>query len=87
LLKQDSIVDDSNSTKNNDQQRELEMDQTKTGKEWDISMKAHIGTDVQSGSVHTVIGNTAKDSDKFHTGWLAVFALSSLYMMRYTLAT
>ena len=68
LLKQGSVVDATlidapSSTKNKNQQRDLEMSQTKKGNQWYFGMKAHIGTDVQSGLVHTVQGTTAKDSD------------------------
>ena len=68
LLKQGSVVDATlidapSSTKNKDKQRDPEMSQTKKGKQWYFGMKAHIGTDVQSGLVHTVQGTTAKDSD------------------------
>ena len=68
LLKQGSVVDATlidapSSTKNEDKQRDPEMSQTKKGNQWYFGMKAHIGTDVQSGLVHTVQGTTAKDSD------------------------
>lgn len=68
LLKQGSVVDATlidapSSTKNKDKQRDPEMSQTKKGDQWCFGMKAHIGTDVQSGLVHTVQGTTAKDSD------------------------
>ncbi len=68
LLKQGSVVDATlidapSSTKNKDKQRDPEMSQTKKGNQWYFGMKAHIGTDVQSGLVHTVQGTTAKDSD------------------------
>ena len=41
------------STKSKSHQRDPEMHQTKKGNEWHFGMKAHIGTDEQSGSVHT----------------------------------
>ena len=68
LLKQGSVVDATlidapSSTKNKDKQRDPEMSQTKKGNQWYFGMKAHIGTDVQSGLVHTVQGSTAKDSN------------------------
>ena len=68
LLKQGSMVDASlidapSSTKNKAKQRDPEMSQTKKGNQCYFGMKVHIGADVQSGLVHTVVGTTAKDSD------------------------
>ena len=68
LLKRGSVVDATlidapSSIKNKTKQRDPEMSQTKKGNQWYFGMKAHIGTDVQSGLVHTVTGTTAKDSD------------------------
>ena len=58
-----TLIDVPSSTKNKDKKRDPEMSQTKKGNQWYFGMKAHIGTDVQSGLVHTVQGTTAKDSD------------------------
>ena len=41
------------STKNEDKQRDPEMHQTKKGNEWHFGMKLHIGTDSQTGLVHS----------------------------------
>ena len=50
-------------TKNKEKQRDPEMHQTKKGNEWYFGMKAHIGTDRDSGMVHTVISTAANVSD------------------------
>jgi IS5 family transposase len=39
------------------------MSQTRKGNQWYFGMKAHIGADVHSGLVHTVLGTTAKVAD------------------------
>jgi transposase, IS5 family len=39
------------------------MHQTKKGNQWYFGMKAHIGVDVASGVVHTVIGTAANEAD------------------------
>ena len=56
------------------------MHQTKKGNQWHFGMKAHIGVDVASGVVHTVIGTAANEADINQTAALlhgqeeAVFA-------------
>lgn len=68
LLKRGTVVDATliaapPSTKNADGQRDLEMSQTKKGNQWYFGMKAHIGADLESGLVHTVVSTTAKVAD------------------------
>jgi transposase, IS5 family len=68
LLKRGSIVDATiiaapSSTKNADGERDPEMHQTKKGNQWHFGMKAHIGVDVDSGLVHTVVGTPANEAD------------------------
>ena len=68
------------STKNKSKARDPEMHQTKKGNQWHFGMKAHIGVDVASGVVHTVIGTAANEADINQTASLlhgqeeAVFA-------------
>ena len=56
------------------------MHQTKKGNQWHFGMKAHIGVDVASGVVHTLIGTAANEADINQTAALlhgqeeAVFA-------------
>ena len=56
------------------------MHQTKKGNQWHFGMKAHIGVDVASGVVHTVVGSAANEADINQTASLlhgreeAVFA-------------
>jgi transposase, IS5 family len=56
------------------------LHQTKKGNQWHFGMKAHIGVDVASGVVHTVVGTAANDADINQTASLlhgreeAVFA-------------
>jgi transposase, IS5 family len=51
------------STKNKSRARDPEMHQTKKGNQWHFGMKAHIGVDVASGVVHTVVGTAANEAD------------------------
>ena len=51
------------STKNKNKTRDPEMHQTKKGNTWHFGMKAHIGVDVASGVVHTVVGTAANEAD------------------------
>lgn len=59
LLKTGTVVDATliaapSSTKNATGERDPEMKQSKKGNQWYFGMKAHIGTDAESGLVHTV---------------------------------
>jgi IS5 family transposase len=85
LMRQGTIVDATiiaapSSTKNKSKSRDPEMHQTRKGNQWYFGMKAHIGVDVASGVVHTVIGTAANEADINQTGALlhgreeAVFA-------------
>jgi transposase, IS5 family len=38
------------------------MHQTRKGNQWHFGMKAHIGVDVASGVVHTVVGTAANEA-------------------------
>ena len=58
-----TIIEAPTSTKNADGERDPEMRQTKKGNEWHFGMKAHIGVDVDSGLVHTVVTTPANESD------------------------
>ena len=58
-----TIINAPSSTKNKDHKRDPEMHQTKKGNQWYFGMKAHIGTDVNSGLVHSVTGTAANASD------------------------
>jgi transposase, IS5 family len=51
------------STKNRDKARDPEMHQAKKGNAWHFGMKAHIGVDLESGLVHTLVGTAAHVSD------------------------
>jgi IS5 family transposase len=68
LLKRGSMVDATiiaapSSTKNADGERDPEMHQTKKGEQWYFGMKAHVGADVDSGLVHTVVTTAANEAD------------------------
>lgn len=68
MVKRDTMVDATiieapTSTKNVSGERNPEMHQTKKGNEWYFGMKAHIGADVGSGLVHTVVTTAANESD------------------------
>jgi IS5 family transposase len=51
------------STKNQDNERDPEMRQTKKGNQWYFGMKAHIGTDSQSKLIHSVVATPANVHD------------------------
>ena len=68
MLKAGTVVDATliaapSSTKNASGERDPQMHQTKKGKQWYFGMKAHIGTDAESGLVHSVIATAANIAD------------------------
>ena len=68
LMRQGTIVDATiiaapSSTKNKRKARDPEMHQTRKGNQWHVGMKAHVGVDVASGVVHTVVGTAANEAD------------------------
>ena len=68
FLKTGTIVDATliaapTSTKNNDKARDPDMHSSKKGNQWYFGMKAHIGTDADSGLVHNVHGTSGHVSD------------------------
>jgi IS5 family transposase len=58
-----SIIDAPSSTKNQARARDPEMSSTKKGNDWYFGMKAHVGVDVDSGTVHSLEATTAKVHD------------------------
>lgn len=58
-----TLIDAPSSTKNKAGARDPEMHQTRKGNQWYFGMKAHIGVDLHSGLVHTVVGTAANVSD------------------------
>jgi transposase, IS5 family len=68
LLKRGTMVDATiieapSSTKNASGERDPEMHQAKKGENWHFGMKTHIGADVDSGLVHSVVTTPANESD------------------------
>ena len=68
LLREGTIVDATliaapPSTKNRDRARDPEMHQARKGQQWHFGMKAHIGVDLDSGLVHTVLTTPAHVND------------------------
>jgi IS5 family transposase len=68
LLREGTIVDATliaapPSTKNRDRARDPDMHQARKGKQWHFGMKAHIGVDLDSGLVHTVLTTPAHVND------------------------
>lgn len=51
------------STKNRDGERDPEMHQSKKGNDWHFGMKAHVGVDMATGLVHTVVGTAGNVAD------------------------
>jgi IS5 family transposase len=58
-----TLISAPSSTKNDSGERDPEMKQTKKGNQWHFGMKAHIGVDLASGLVHTVVGTSANEAD------------------------
>jgi IS5 family transposase len=58
-----TIIAAAPSTKNKAQARDPEMHQTKKGNAWHFGMKAHVGVDMHSGLVHTVVTTAANEAD------------------------
>jgi len=68
LLKAGTVVDATliaapSSTKNKEHKRDPEMHSSKKGQQMYFGMKAHIGTDAESGLVHTVRGTSGNVND------------------------
>jgi transposase, IS5 family len=68
LMREGTIVDATiiaapSSTKNRSGERDPQMHQTKKGNQWYFGMKAHVGADMESGIVHTIIGTAANVAD------------------------
>jgi transposase, IS5 family len=58
-----TIINAPSSTKNAENKRDPQMHQTRKGKQWFFGMKVHIGTDADSGLVHTVRATSANVAD------------------------
>ncbi len=68
LLREGTLIDATliaapPSTKNRDRARDPAMHQAKKGNQWHFGMKAHVGVDLDSGLVHTVVGTVAHVAD------------------------
>jgi len=55
------------STKNRDKERDPEMHQSKKGNNWHFGMKAHVGVDMATGLVHSVVGTAGNVADVAQT--------------------
>jgi IS5 family transposase len=51
------------STKNRDKERDHEMHRSKKGSDWHFGMKAHVGVDMATGPVHSVVGMAGNVAD------------------------
>ena len=68
LMREGTIVDATliaapPSTKNKDGERDPEMHQSKKGNDWHFGMKAHVGVDMATGLVHSVVGTAGNVND------------------------
>jgi IS5 family transposase len=59
-----TIINAPSSTKNNKQERDPEMHQTKKGQQWYFGMKAHLGVNSREKLVHTVLASAANVADR-----------------------
>jgi len=62
-----TIISAPPSVKNKDKSRDLDMHQTRKGKQYYFGMKAHIGADVTTGLVHTLVTTAANAHDVTQT--------------------
>jgi IS5 family transposase len=58
-----TIISAPSSTKNADKERDPEMHQTKKGNQWYFGMKAHIGVDTRTRTIHTITATAANVHD------------------------
>ena len=58
-----TIMHAPSSTKNQKQQRDPEMHQTRKGKQWYFGMKAHVGVDSKTKMIHTAVATAANVAD------------------------
>src|SRR5580700_649848 len=58
-----TIIHAPSSTKNQKQERDPEMHQTKKGKQWYFGMKAHVGVDSKTKLIHSVVATAANAAD------------------------
>jgi IS5 family transposase len=58
-----TIIHAPSSTKNQSQQRDPEMHQTKKGKQWYFGMKAHVGVDSRTKLIHSAVATAANVAD------------------------
>ena len=58
-----TILHAPSSTKNEKQERDPEMKQTRKGNQWYFGLKAHIGVDAREGTVHTLVTTSANVAD------------------------
>ncbi len=58
-----TIIHAPSSTKNQQQQRDPEMKQTKKGGQWYFGMKAHVGVDSKSKMIHSAAASPANQAD------------------------
>ncbi|MBC5802778.1 MAG: IS5 family transposase [Candidatus Eremiobacteraeota bacterium] len=58
-----TIISAPSSIKNADKQRDPEMHQTKKGNQWHFAMKAHIGLDSRTRTIHTIAATPANVHD------------------------
>jgi len=58
-----TIISAPSSTKNRERARDPEMHQTRKGKQWYHGLKAHIGSDADSGITHTLVTTAANTAD------------------------
>lgn len=69
LMERGTIVDATiikapSSTKNKNKTRDVDMSSTQKNGQWYFGMKAHIGIDAETGTIHSFVSSTAKVHDK-----------------------
>jgi IS5 family transposase len=58
-----TIINAPGSTKNSSGQSDRDMQQTKKGQQWYFGMKPHVGTDLETGVVHSLVTMPANADD------------------------
>ena len=60
-----TIIHAPSSTKNQRQERDPEMHQTKKGKQWYFGMKAHVGVDSKTKLIHSAVATAENVAERF----------------------
>lgn len=78
-----TLVHAPSSTKNSTGERDPEMKQTKKGNQWYFGLKAHVGVDAKTGTVHTLVTTSASVRAKVERVFRIVKRIFGFDKLRY----